>query len=134
MTLNDEQITEVYALVFDSLEVPFNIDANTYAASQDILDILLDSLLSQEGYLDEIEFKPAYEAFNDLMYILYNSLKDRSFSEGDILKQLGLGNLYIFSKLMAVKEYFLEIEYFEGAANIKFIIDYLSDPKELQVK
>ena len=129
MKLSKQQLIEVVNLtMLTPEEQGLDIDSTVFAQMSDQLDNLIDSIVSQGTKIfTDVDFQAPFNSYIYSNYLIEKSLIDRKFSEGDILKSISLSQSYIFLKLMKVFEYFQEIEYYEGCANINYVRDVFSN-------
>ena len=129
MKLNKEQLNEVVNLtLLTQEEQALDIDSEVFAYMSDQLDNLMDSIVSQGSKIfTYVDFQPTFSSYIYSNYLIKKSLVDRGFSNGDIIKTVSLSQSYIFLKLTKVFEYFQEIEYYEGCANINYVKSVFSN-------
>ena len=134
MKLSKEQLNGTIEVMIDpnTPASPF-IDSNVLAYSNDIIDIILSSILDYEEVLTEEDFDIIIEDYAINQSNSRQHLIERDFQTGDIILQVYYSDAYINTKLNEIIDYFIDIQYYEGCSNLQTIITLLntiSKPKQ----
>lgn len=131
MELNRAQIDRTIDIMISDTSKAFDkLDHDVYIYSRDNVDDIISFIIDSQSILTGEQLQSVYETYNWNTYKLGIHLAERGFETGDIIMQIYYSQQYVYNKLMQISNYFVDIQYYEGCANIKKIISVLKDIEE----